>query len=255
MSPYPFDRETSFLRDPINWAHDAFGHEGSLDAGVREACFRAMPHTGLDVSSLEPSFINGRDNRAAQMRTPVLAPVGGTIAEAGSDPEAGLFHLIAGDDGFAWGLGHHSSFERRSGRVELGDVIARMGMSGGARGVHCHVWKARTMTAARNVVTGFVNLRRGRTIAAWAESMGGLVDPYPHYLAATAAEDARLAKEEDMSFDWKDRYLLNLVAASQGRVEAAVVGQSDDLERLQAAIDGVQAALDDDPEKPAEPVA
>lgn len=181
---YPIDTATSFVRDPVRYAHDAFGHFGGDDVGIRTPCFRKMPHSGIDVSP----------KRSGDTSAPVLAPIGGTIVETGSDVEAGLYHLIDGDDGTAWGLGHHSAFVRRSGRVELGDVVARMGMSGGARGVHCHVWRAESMAAARRIVTGLTNYRNGRTVAQWAASMGGLLDPYPHYAAAIAAEDRRIAK-------------------------------------------------------------
>lgn len=175
---YPIDTATSFVRDPVRYPHDAFGHDGA------DGCARRMPHTGTDVSP----------KRRGDTSAPVLSPIGGVIAEYGFDREAGNYHLIAGDDGRAWGLGHHSTFLRTAGRVELGTPIALMGMTGGALGVHTHVWCAVSMDAARRIVTGLVNLRRGRTVAEWAASMGGLVDPYPHYAAAIAAEDQRIAK-------------------------------------------------------------
>ena len=228
---YPYDRDRSYLRDPISYPHDAFG----VDTGGR-----TMPHTGFDVSP----------NVKGDTSTPVLTPVGGTIVETGIDKESGLYHLIQGDDGGAWGLGHHSKFVRREGRVERGDVIAYMGMSGtGAKGVHVHVWRATNMAAARRIVTGYTNLRKGRTIAAWAESMGGLTDPYPHYLAAIADEDRRVAdaQEEEDTMNWKDRYLLQLIAESQGRVEARTLGNSDALERLNAAVADLAAELGEQP--------
>ena len=119
----------------------------------------------------------------------------GTIVETGVDKHAGLYHLIVGDDGATWGLGHHSAFVRRGGRVERGDVIAYMGMSGGAKGVHVHIFRAPTLANARRQITGYVNYRKGRTIAEWAASMGGLTDPYPHIVAQWAAAERELAAE------------------------------------------------------------
>lgn len=191
---YPYDEGTSFVRDPKDYAHDAFGHVGADDLKVRpdDVCFRKIPHTGTDTSSREPRFTpSGADNRPAQMRTPVPSPVDGVIVETGVDPEAGFYHLIEQDGtGLVWGLGHHSAFLQREGRVARGDLVARMGMSGGAKGVHLHTFVATSLEAARRQIHGYVELRNGRSVEAWAASMG-LVDPYPLIVAEWAAGEER----------------------------------------------------------------
>ena len=169
MSGYPYHTGSSFVRHPGGYAHDAFGHTGADDAGVRAACFRKIPHTGIDISPKRPG-----DTSA-----PVVSPIHGTIVEAGYDAEAGNYHIIKHRDYAEWWIGgHHSAFAKSSGTVARGELIAMMGASGGAKGVHVHWTVATSLAAARRQITGYVNMRNGRTVAAWAASMG-LVDPWP----------------------------------------------------------------------------
>lgn len=198
MTGYPYDPATSFLREPGYWVHDAFGHVGADDAGKRTACFRTIPHTGLDVSSKTPST-----DKAGQRRTPVLAPVSGTIVRTGSDAEAGNFHIIKADGYAEWWIGgHHSAFVARSGRVERGDTIARMGDTGGAQGVHTHWTVATSLAGALAYVDGWVQYRNGRSVGAWAagairgrdQKLYTLLDPYPLFIREWAAEERRRAQ-------------------------------------------------------------
>lgn len=197
MTGYPYDPATSFLREPGYYVHDAFGHVGADDAGRRAACFRTIPHSGLDVSSKTPST-----DKAAQRRTPVLAPVSGTIVRTGSDAEAGNFHIIKADGYAEWWIGgHHSAFVARSGHVERGDTIARMGDTGGAQGVHTHWAVATSLAGALAYVDGWVQYRNGRSVASWAagairgrdQKLYRLLDPFPLFQREWAAEERRRA--------------------------------------------------------------
>lgn len=223
---WPYDTGSSFVRHPGGYAHDAFGHTGADDAGIRAACFRKIPHTGIDVSSKTPST-----NKAGQRRTPVVSPISGTIVRAGSDPEAGLHHIIKHDDFEEWWIGgHHSAFERTSGHVERGDVIARMGDTGGAQGIHTHWTVATSLAAALAYVSGWVQYRNDRSVAAWArqairgtdQRFYGLVDPWPLIEREWADEKRRLAAIEQDQLD-KERAA---AAAAQAAAEAEAAAKA-----------------------------
>lgn len=219
MSGYPYDTATSFVRYPAHYVHDAFGHVGADDAGKRQACFRSIPHTGIDVS---PDKVGDTTAR-------VVSPVFGTIVETGVDAEAGLYHIIKADGRAEWWVGgHHSRFEKRGGRVARGELIARMGATGGAKGVHVHWTVATSLAAARRYITGYVNYRNGRTIAAWAATMG-LVDPWPLIEREWAAEvQARKTA----------------AAAAEAREQAAAEAAArEEEEAMSAAADDIKEAV------------
>lgn len=182
MSGYPYHTGSSFVRHPGGYAHDAFGHTGEDDRGVRAACFRKIPHTGIDISP----------KRIGDTSAPVVSPIHGTIVDAGYDAEAGNYHIIKADGRDEWWIGgHHSAFARTAGWVARGQHIANMGRSGGAKGVHVHWTVATSLAAARRQITGYVNMRNGRTVQAWAASMG-LVDPWPLIEREWADEQRRI---------------------------------------------------------------
>ena len=189
MSGYPYHTASSFVRDPGRYGHDAFGHFGGDDpARGWKVCSRKIPHTGIDISSKEPRTKNGRDNRAAQRSTPVVAPVNGTIVAAGHDPEAGNYHIIKADGRDEWWIGgHHSAFARSAGWVARGQHIANMGDTGGAAGVHVHWSVATSLAGAYAYINGWIQYRNGRSVAAWSrQAIRGkdgrlypLLDPWP----------------------------------------------------------------------------
>lgn len=209
---YPYDPASSFIRDPKHYPHDAFG----ADTGGR-----TMPHSGTDISP----------KKRGDTSAPVLAPISGEIIRQGFDREAGNYQIIAGDDGRFWGLGHHSVREVRGGRVERGDRIARMGATGGAFGVHVHIWVATNLDAAERIVVGYVNYRKGRTVAQWAASMGGLVDPYPLIVAQwadaereavkAAAVQAARDKAEALAKQGRDDDMIVIKNSKTGHIYAA----------------------------------
>lgn len=183
MAGWPYDTGTSFVRHPGAYAHDAFGHTGADDAGVRAACFRKIPHSGIDISSKTPST-----DKAAQRRTPVVSPVHGTIVKTGFDPEAGIYMIIKHDRYDEWWIGgHFSALALGSGHVDRGQFIARMGDTGGAAGVHVHWSVATSLAGALAYVGGWVQYRNGKSVASWAASairgtdqrLYKLLDPWP----------------------------------------------------------------------------
>lgn len=206
MGGYPYHTASSFVRHPGGYAHDAFGHVGDDDRRVRpnDVCFRKIPHTGLDISSKEPRTKHGRDNRPAQRQTPVVAPVYGKIVRAGFNQHAGNFHVIKHRDYDEWWIGgHHSAFAKSAGHVERGELIAMMGDTGGAQGVHTHWTVATSRAAADAYIDGWIQYRSGRSVAAWARQavrgpdkrLHGLIDPWPLIEREWADEVRRLKAE------------------------------------------------------------
>lgn len=182
----PYDEGKAFIRDPKNYPHDAFG----ADTGGR-----TIPHTGIDISPIT------RGDTTVNVRS----VWGGTVVEAGFDKESGNYVIIHENDGAFWGYGHNSVNLVTSGVVKAGQPIARLGATGGAKGVHCHIWRATNLAAARRIVHGFTNYKSGRTTAQWAASMGGLTDPLPHiYKSLEVKEDEMLPDERNAVLStWK----------------------------------------------------
>ena len=82
-------------------------------------------HPGLDV--------------AVPMGTPIRAAGGGTVAEAGDDPEYGRFILISHPDGYQSMYGHASRLLVTQGEfVAAGAVIALSGSTGRSTAPHLH---------------------------------------------------------------------------------------------------------------------
>ena len=226
MSGYPYHAGSSFVRHPGAYAHDAFGHVGDDDRGIRAACFRKIPHTGIDISPKRPG-----DTSA-----PVVSPIHGTIVEAGYDAEAGNYHIIKHRDHDEWWLGgHHSAFAKSSGTVERGELIAMMGASGGAKGVHVHWTVATSLAAARRQITGYVNLRNGRTVDAWAASMG-LVDPWPLIEREWADEQRRIEGAA-----WHEGQAAR-EAEARARAEAEAEARREEAE-MSAAADEIKSVI------------
>lgn len=234
MSDYPYHTGSSFIRDPGRYAHDAFGHTGADDAGIRAACFRQIPHTGIDVSP----------KRVGDSSARVVSPVFGTIVRAGFDAEAGNYHIIKHDDYAEWWIGgHHSAFAKTSGHVDRGDHIANMGATGGAKGVHVHWTVATSLAAALAYVSGWVQYRNGRSVASWArqairgtdQRMHGLVDPWP-LIEREWADEVRRREAE--------RQAAAQAAADRARAEADAAARREEGE-LMGARDEIIRALSD----------
>jgi murein DD-endopeptidase MepM/ murein hydrolase activator NlpD len=83
------------------------------------------PHPGIDI--------------AVPMGTPIRAAGGGTVAEAGDDPEYGHFILITHPDGYQSMYGHASRVLVLPGQVvAAGEVIGLSGSTGRSTAPHLH---------------------------------------------------------------------------------------------------------------------
>lgn len=105
------------------------------------------PVTGVITSNYGPRWGTthyGLDIANA-VGTPVRAPMGGVVLEAGTASGFGLWVRIRHEDGTITVYGHINSYSVRAGqRVEAGDVIAEVGNRGISTGPHLHfeVWSA-----------------------------------------------------------------------------------------------------------------
>jgi len=83
------------------------------------------PHPGIDI--------------AVPMGTPIRAAGGGTVADAGDDPEYGHFILITHPDGYQSMYGHASRVLVVPGQVvAAGEVIGLSGSTGRSTAPHLH---------------------------------------------------------------------------------------------------------------------
>ena len=83
------------------------------------------PHPGIDI--------------AVPMGTPIRAAGGGTVADAGDDPEYGHFILITHPDGYQSMYGHASRVLVLPGQVvAAGEVIGLSGSTGRSTAPHLH---------------------------------------------------------------------------------------------------------------------
>jgi murein DD-endopeptidase MepM/ murein hydrolase activator NlpD len=83
------------------------------------------PHPGIDI--------------AVPMGTPIRAAGGGTVADAGDDPEYGHFILITHPDGYESMYGHASRVLVLPGQVvAAGEVIGLSGSTGRSTAPHLH---------------------------------------------------------------------------------------------------------------------
>jgi murein DD-endopeptidase MepM/ murein hydrolase activator NlpD len=106
---------------PTHWPLD---EPGVITRGQAGGATDA-PHPGLDI--------------AVPLGTPVRAAGGGTVAEAGIDPEYGRFILIEHPDGYQSMYGHASSLLVATGQVVLaGEVIGLSGSTGRSTAPHLH---------------------------------------------------------------------------------------------------------------------
>lgn len=191
----------------------------------------AIPRPGAAPS---PTNHEGVDIRAA-IGTPVYPVIGGTVIQVKflsaivgrrifTDPGAGNVVVIRGDDGLDHVYGHLDSFSVNVGdRVNIGSVFARSGKTGVYEPhLHYGMWREYAPNKWRSIDP--------TTLLPWT------ADKFGELTINTETEDI---------MDWKDRYLLGLIAESQGRVERAVVGQSADLDTLQASVEALKLDLAD----------
>ncbi len=109
---------------PSHWPLD---EEGYVTRGQVGADARDEAHPGIDV--------------AVAIGSPVRAVGGGTVLDAGSDPEAyGLFVLLEHPDGYQSMYGHLSRVTvARGDAVAAGEVIGLSGSSGRSSAPHLHL--------------------------------------------------------------------------------------------------------------------
>lgn len=217
---YPFDAGSSFARYPSYYVHDAFGHVGADDVGKREPCFRKIPHSGLDVSPKE----------RGDTKADILSPVFGQIVLQGFDKEAGNYQVVKHERFNEWWiLGHHSKLLVKGGYVQRGTVIAKMGMTGGALGVHTHIAVATSLAGAIAYIGGWTQYRNGRSVGAWAkqairgrdQKLYGLLDPWPLIEREWADEEARLKAAAAEAAARAIREAAERAAAEKAAAEAA----------------------------------
>lgn len=107
---------------PAFWPLDV---RGFVTRGQVRPGAPAESHPGIDV--------------AVPVGTPVRASGGGTVEEAGTDPDYGLFVLLRHPSGFQTMYGHASRLVVREGdRVGAGQVIALSGNTGRSTAPHLH---------------------------------------------------------------------------------------------------------------------
>jgi len=108
---------------PYRWPLDAPGY---ITRGIVEPGGSEEAHSGVDI--------------AVTIGTAVRAVGGGTVIDAGNDPEYGLFVLIAHPDGYQSKYGHLSRTLVTPGTVVgAGEVIALSGNSGRSTAPHLHL--------------------------------------------------------------------------------------------------------------------
>ncbi|MEJ0062012.1 MAG: M23 family metallopeptidase [Alphaproteobacteria bacterium] len=118
-----------------------------------ESVRRGLMRTPIDGARLSSSFGMRRHpilgyskfhkgiDFAAPTGTPIFAAGDGVVQEVGFKNGYGRFILVRHTDGLATAYGHMSRFARgisRGSRVQQGDVIAYVGMTGRATGPHLH---------------------------------------------------------------------------------------------------------------------
>jgi murein DD-endopeptidase MepM/ murein hydrolase activator NlpD len=107
---------------PQHWPLDV---SGVITRGPAGEGSGGEAHGGLDV--------------AVPRGTPIRAAGGGNVAEAGSDPEYGLFVLIDHPEGYQSMYGHASRILVTAGdTVQAGEVIALSGSTGRSTAPHLH---------------------------------------------------------------------------------------------------------------------
>lgn len=108
---------------PAHWPLDVKGYvtRGQVGPGTP-----GETHEGIDIAVPEG--------------TPVRATGGGTVREAGTDPDYGLFVLLRHPEGYETMYGHAARLLVREGDVvRAGQVIALTGSSGRSTAPHLHL--------------------------------------------------------------------------------------------------------------------
>jgi murein DD-endopeptidase MepM/ murein hydrolase activator NlpD len=111
---------------PTHWPLDEAGYvtRGQAESGGTNDD-RNEPHPGVDI--------------AVPSGSPVRASGGGTVLQAGEDPEYGLFVLLQHPDGYQSRYGHLSRVAVTAGQaVDAGQVIGLSGNTGRSSAPHLH---------------------------------------------------------------------------------------------------------------------
>ncbi len=125
VSPIAAGRDSTTIANPslpTHWPLDETGYitRGQVGTGERDEA-----HPGIDV--------------AIPMGSPVRAAGGGTVRQAGEDPEYGLFVLLDHPDQYQTMYGHLSRIITTAGAVVAeGEVIGLSGNTGRSTAPHLH---------------------------------------------------------------------------------------------------------------------
>lgn len=110
------------LSVPAHWPLD---ETGIVTRGLVSDTAEREPHSGLDI--------------AIPIGTPIRATAGGTVSDAGEDPEYGLFVMLEHTEGYRSMYGHASRILVEIGdTVSAGAVIALSGSTGRSTAPHLH---------------------------------------------------------------------------------------------------------------------
>ena len=121
--------------------------ESALDAQQQAAAAQANAGTGRLVDGRVTSCYGNRGGTihygidiAAPIGTPIYAPEGGTVIDAGPATGFGLAVYLQHPDGTVTVYGHINDYFVTAGqRVQAGDVIAEVGNTGQSTGPHLHI--------------------------------------------------------------------------------------------------------------------
>lgn len=215
-------------REPIKLANGSWSDPSHRGVDMRAAMGTPVfPTIGGEVVQTITGYVNGSRPGTSRGRR-IIAPGG-----------AGNVVVIRGDDGRDHVYGHLLEVLVGVGqRVGTGTRVARSGTSGVyAAHLHYGLWIEYAQNRWRAIDPTLM--------LPWE---GDALDRFEYIKDGGSSAPTKEDPVAPDGFDYKDRYLLGLVAASQGRVEAAVVGQSGDLAKLTAAIEDLR-----DPLAPVEP--
>lgn len=171
----------AFFRNPEGiYKHDGFGHDRGYDAGVRAACFRTIPHSGLDFTG----------------RGPILSVAGGYVVASEWSNGAGwavIEDVTVPGYGRVWAIYFHGAARM----LPVGSITApgqQLGTigdtgTGTSKGAyHLHLAVATSLKAALYLIrSGNTVRRKGESWQGWANRMG-LTDPLAFIRAANAAQ-------------------------------------------------------------------
>jgi murein DD-endopeptidase MepM/ murein hydrolase activator NlpD len=110
---------------PSHWPMDSTLFGGVVTRGQVVAGSEGEAHPGVDI--------------AVPRGTPIRSAGGGSVAQAGNDPEYGLFVLVDHPEGYQTMYGHASRLLVAPGdQIEAGQVIALSGSTGRSTAPHLH---------------------------------------------------------------------------------------------------------------------